>query len=272
MKMRIIVGVIAVPIIVAVTLFAPVWALGLVVGVIAAFSAWELLRCAEKDAGIRIRIYAALAALCIPVLSAFFDNFRVCEIGLFCLFALLFIELMLSFRKESPMDIDTVTMALFAGAILPILLSSIVRLGLRENGNLYALLPFIAAFSCDSGAYFAGSFLGRNKLAPTLSPHKTIEGSIGGIVAAILVTLLYGIMLTAADFEVNFAVLGVYGFLGALACELGDLSFSAIKRLCSVKDYGDLIPGHGGMLDRFDSMFWTSAVIELLVLWVPAIH
>ena len=69
----------------------------------------------------------------------------------------------------------------------------------------------------------------------------------------------------------KLAVMAVYGFLGALACQLGDLSFSAIKRLCGVKDYGTLIPGHGGMLDRFDSMFWTAAVTEILVAWVPAI-
>ena len=74
-----------------------------------------------------------------------------------------------------------------------------------------------------------------------------------------------------AGFTVNFAVMAVYGFLGSLACQLGDLSFSAVKRLCGVKDYGNLIPGHGGMLDRFDSMFWTAALVSLLVNWVPAI-
>ena len=93
----------------------------------------------------------------------------------------------------------------------------------------------------------------------------------GGFLAAVVLQLLYGLILRWAKFEVNFAVMAVYGFLGALACQLGDLSFSAVKRLCGVKDYGSLIPGHGGMLDRFDSMFWTAALIELLVSWVPAI-
>ncbi len=83
--------------------------------------------------------------------------------------------------------------------------------------------------------------------------------------------LVYGLILKAAKFDVDLAVMAVYGFLGALACQLGDLSFSAVKRLRGVKDYGALIPGHGGMLDRFDSMFWTAALIEFLVSWVPAI-
>jgi len=70
---------------------------------------------------------------------------------------------------------------------------------------------------------------------------------------------------------VNLIVLAIYAFLGSVACQLGDLSFSAVKRLFGIKDFGRLIPGHGGMLDRFDSMFWTAALVELLVSWVPAI-
>jgi len=193
------------------------------------------------------------------------------EIALFLLFAVMFCELMLSFRGETTMDFETAATVLLAGGILPILLSAIVRLGAREHGSVYALLPFVTAFSCDSGAYFAGTFLGKHKLTPRLSPHKTIEGSIGGFLAAIVLLLVYGLILKAAGFAIQFPVLAVYGFLGALACQLGDLSFSAVKRLCGVKDYGNLIPGHGGMLDRFDSMFWTAALIDLLVRWVPAI-
>ena len=83
--------------------------------------------------------------------------------------------------------------------------------------------------------------------------------------------LIYGLILKALHFTVNILVMCVYGFLGSLACQLGDLCFSAIKRLHGIKDYGKLIPGHGGMLDRFDSMFWTAAMVEILVNWVPAI-
>ena len=169
------------------------------------------------------------------------------------------------------MPLETVTAALLGAGVMPILISALVRLGLREHGSVYALLPFVTTFSCDSGAYFAGLGLGKRKIAPHLSPHKTLAGSIGGFLSAIVFQLLYALVLRAVGFEVDLAVMAVYGFLGALVCQLGDLSFSAVKRLCGVKDYGTLIPGHGGMLDRFDSMFWTAALIELLVAWVPAI-
>jgi len=271
MKTRILVAVVAIPILVLIILLAPVWVLGVLVGGIAAGAAWELLRCTETDMPLRMRCYGAAAAFCIPFLTVFFPAARVYEIALIALFMLCFCELMLSFRKETTMALESVTSVLLAGGIMPVLLSGLVRLGLRENGAVYALLPFVVTFSTDSGAYFAGLGLGRHKLAPHLSPNKTIEGSIGGFVAGIAFALLYGVVLRACGFEVKMPVMASYGFLGALACQLGDLGFSAVKRLCGVKDYGNLIAGHGGMLDRFDSMFWTAALLELLVAWVPAI-
>ena len=271
MLTRVIVAVIAIPILFLIILFAPLWALGAVVGIIAACSAWEFLRCAENDLPVRIRIVAAACGFLIPFCSALFPGGRVCETALFFLFGYMFCELMLSFRKETTMDFESVAVVLLGGAVMPILLGSIVRLGAREHGSVYVLLPFVASFSCDAGAYFSGLAFGRHKMAPRLSPHKTIEGSIGGFLAAIVLMLAYGLILRVAKYDVNLAVMAVYGFLGALACELGDLSFSAVKRLCGVKDYGTMIPGHGGMLDRFDSMFWTAAFLELLISWVPAI-
>ena len=94
---------------------------------------------------------------------------------------------------------------------------------------------------------------------------------VGCFLFGIGFTLVYGLILRAAGYTVNMAVMGVYGFFGALAAQLGDLSFSAVKRLCGVKDFGKLLPGHGGMLDRFDSMVWAAALLELLASWVPAI-
>ena len=271
MLTRIIVSVIAIPILILIIVFAPLWALGIIVGIIAACCAWEFLRCTEKDLPARMHIVAAVCAFFIPFCSVFFHSGRVYEIAVFFLFAYMFGELMLSFRREKTMDFESVAVVLLGAAVMPILIASIVRLGAREHGSVYALLPFVAAFSCDAGAYFAGMAFGRHQMTPHLSPHKTIEGSIGGFLSAIALMLLYGLILRAAKFEVNFAVMAAYGLLGAVACELGDLSFSAVKRLCGIKDYGKLIPGHGGMLDRFDSMFWTAALLELLVSWVPAI-
>ena len=271
MKTRVLVAAVGIPLLVVVIFFAPLWLTAAVVGIISAGCAWELLRCTDLDLPVRMLVYVAVSGFAVPFSLIFFDAGRVYFTVLFALFALMFCELMFSFRDGQPMALESVTSALLAGGVMPVLLSGIVLLGQRENASLYMFLPFVVAFSSDSGAYFAGSFLGRHKLTPHLSPNKTIEGSIGGFAAAVALAALYGLILKTAKLEVNMPVMCVYGFLGSLACQLGDLGFSAIKRLCGVKDYGNLIPGHGGMLDRFDSMHWTAALLLVLVNWVPAI-
>lgn len=271
MKTRVIVAAVGIPLIVLLICFAPVWVIGILMALICGTCAWEILRCMEPDIPMRLRVFTVLIAGLIPLFQALIAPAAVLAAGFFLLFAGASCELMLSFRKERTMDYETVTAVLLAGGVMPTLLSAVVRLDLPGYGSAYALLPFAISFSCDGAAYFAGMFFGRHKLAPRLSAHKTIEGSVGGFLGSIIVLLIYGLILKAAGYTVNFIVLAVYGFLGAVACQLGDLSFSAVKRLCDVKDFGNLIPGHGGMLDRFDSMHWVAVLTELLILWVPAV-
>ena len=139
------------------------------------------------------------------------------------------------------------------------------------SGLSVLLMVFVVAGASDSFAYFAGMFLGKQKLAPQLSPKKTIEGSAGGFIGTIACMLIYGLIMSLNGYTVNYVIIAIYGYLGSLVGQLGDLSFSAIKRLHDVKDYSNLIPGHGGILDRFDSMLFIAPLIELLLLWVPAV-
>ncbi|HHU21814.1 MAG TPA: phosphatidate cytidylyltransferase [Clostridiales bacterium] len=270
MKTRIIVAAIGIPVLLLVIFFAPLIVFGCLVGAIAACSAYELMRCAGVKAERRMLIYGVVFAAAVPVITALAGNTLNAPL-VFLLFALVFCELMLSFNKETALSFETAAKVLFAGGVMPLLLSALVRLGQREHGTLYILLPFVAAFSSDSGAYFIGISLGKHRLAPRLSPKKSIEGSVGGFICAIGAMLIYGLILKSLGYQANLPVMAVYGLLGSLACQLGDLSFSAVKRLYGVKDYGNLLPGHGGALDRFDSMYFTAPMIEILVLWVPAI-
>ena len=136
-------------------------------------------------------------------------------------------------------------------------------------------LSFIAAFGCDTGAYFAGVTLGKHKLIPALSPKKTIEGSVGGILTATVLALLYGLWVQKSFVleGVNVLLLcGLTGFFGSFLAQIGDLAASAMKRMTGIKDFGNLIPGHGGVLDRFDSVILTAPVvyyIMLLLMKVP---
>lgn len=271
MKTRVIVSVIGIPLLLAVIFLAPLWGMGIVTALIASVSAYEFMRASAPALPLRMKIYPMLSAAAIP-LGISLDLGSVATLAAaFLLFLALFCEIMLSFRDEKPLDFAVAAMGLTCGVIMPLLLSSLVRLGGDGRGSVYMLLPLVAAFITDTGAYFIGSAMGRHKLAPRLSQHKTIEGSAGGFIFAVLGMLAYGLILRACGYAVNLPVMASYGLLGSLACQLGDLSFSAVKRQTGIKDYGNLIPGHGGMLDRFDSMCLTAPMLELLVLWVPAI-
>ena len=268
MKTRVIVSLIAVPIIVLMILFAPFAVFGCFVGLISCFAAIEFLRCAEKGLNTRLIVYSAVISAAIPVMTAL-DMSAFAPHVIFLFIVALTCELIASFRLEKPMDYETVGSCVLAGVVMPMLISSAVRLGAGENAPLYVLIPFIITFSCDSGAYFTGAAFGRHKLTMKLSPNKTIEGAIGGFFSSILMMTAYGFILISAGYASNLPVMAIFGFLGGLLCQIGDLFFSAIKRACGVKDFGKMIPGHGGVLDRFDSMYFVAPLIEFLILWTP---
>ena len=271
MKTRILVGVIAIPLIFLLILFAPIWMFGAALGAVAAIAAWELLKCVSPAMPLRMVAYAAIGAFLLPFGTSLGAYLLTERFVLWGLVVVMFCELMVSIMREEQMTFDPVVMVLFAGFVLPMLFTSLIRIDMMENGPYLLVMVFIAAFASDSFAYFAGMFLGKHKLAPQLSPKKTIEGSAGGFLGTIVCMLIYGIIMSAAGYTVNYPVIAVYGYFGSLAGQLGDLAFSAIKRLHGVKDYSHIIPGHGGVLDRFDSMLFIAPLIELLMMWVPAV-
>lgn len=132
------------------------------------------------------------------------------------------------------------------------------------------LLTFICAWSCDTFAYFTGRFLGKHKLIPHVSPNKTVEGSIGGVVGAMVICIVY-LLIVKNVFDTNMLTWSnvvvegaVYGLVGGALSQLGDLIASAIKRDTGIKDFGWIFPGHGGFMDRFDSVMFIAPIMYLL--------
>ena len=133
---------------------------------------------------------------------------------------------------------------------------------------IFLILGF--AWGGDSAAYFAGRAFGKHKLAPVVSPKKTVEGAVGGVVGgAVLVLIAAVIMNRTLDLGMPLWSAVVLGAVGAVLGEIGDLSFSVIKRQTGIKDYGHIFPGHGGVLDRFDSVLFVAPFAELLfrIIW-----
>ena len=140
----------------------------------------------------------------------------------------------------------------------------------RYDAIYFILLILCFAWGGDTAAYFAGRAFGKHKLAPHLSPKKTIEGSVGGFLGAALCCVLYGLVIgKVLGHAPVYWVLALYGLLGSLVSQLGDLSFSYIKRQYGIKDYGHLFREHGGVLDRFDSVTFCAPLTYLLLMIVP---
>ncbi len=133
----------------------------------------------------------------------------------------------------------------------------------REEGLVYIFYSLFIIWATDSGAYFIGKATGKRKLWPEISPNKTIEGSIGGILCAVVVSVVYGLI---TDIDINLLHLGIMTIILSVFGQIGDLVESAFKRHYQVKDSGNLLPGHGGILDRFDSLLFVWPLIHFLQL------
>ena len=131
-------------------------------------------------------------------------------------------------------------------------------------GRDWVLLALFSTFAVDTTAYFVGRALGRHKMAPTISPGKTWEGAVGGLVGAIVAVIALAFLL---DIDISYSEMVILGFLIAVFAQLGDLAESKLKRSMGVKEAGNLIPGHGGILDRLDSIVFTGVVVYYCLRW-----
>lgn len=157
------------------------------------------------------------------------------------------------------------TGAVAAFLYMPVLMAFVARTRCLPHGIFLYLLIFICASVSDVCALAVGMAIGKHKLAPVLSPKKTIEGAIGGVAGSALVSFLLGMVLHRLDQSANVTPLFlIIGICGSFIGQTGDLAASAIKRNYGIKDYGTLIPGHGGIMDRFDSIIFTAPVIYYL--------
>lgn len=267
MKTRVIAAVVLLPLLLIIVLFAPKFVTGILFGLMAAIAAYELLSGTGLVAERRLNLYAMLAAFWCCVWGSLGIGYQWLLLGILIYWVLLMVEVMYSGMK---LPFEKVALCLVAGLLLPLLLGALVRIHNWEKGRYFIFVPFLFAFMSDTGAYFAGLTFGKHKLAPVISPKKTIEGMIGGVVVTVIGMLIYcAVLQLAFGMQPNYLMAVIYGLLGAITSVFGDLCFSVVKRQTGIKDYGNLIPGHGGILDRFDSMMLAGPLAEVLLLLLP---
>ncbi len=270
MKTRIITAVVALLLMVPVLIFSDTLLLPIAVALFTALAAWEV----TSTVGARKKWYylipSVLYAVIIPMLTADFW-YRGISFFLVLLVCVTFLYMVAVFAATvfaNGREVFSTAAQLIVGTVYATVgLSSIALLRSFPNGAFLYLLPLIGAWLTDIGAYFVGVFLGKHKLCPAISPKKTIEGSIGGLVFGALSFAIYGLVLQLAfEMSPNYWMLVCTGLAVSLVSQIGDLRAWLLKREHEVKDFGNLFPGHGGVMDRFDSVIIVAPLLVILSL------
>ena len=274
MKQRILVAVVGVPLLLLVLVWAPDWATMALVILLSVIGAHELMHalCGAEKARRWWGLASTMSVFAVISVAWSDEKYRVWGLALTgklllaAFIVLAFVCMVVEYGKDNALSFTDMSAVFVAGLAIPLALSCLLRLRMMPYGGGMVLIPLVAAFCSDSAALFTGMACGKHKLAPLVSPKKTVEGAIGGLVGGMVGMVIFRIVFffcTVHSLNILWCML--LGLVGAVMGQLGDLSFSAIKRQCGIKDYGRLLPGHGGVLDRFDSVIFAAPVIWLIV-------
>lgn len=286
MKQRVITAVVLLALLAVVVWQINTPVLVLVIAFLAAVAANEIMRCAKVE-NTFIRVVATGYAACVPffasakaltpwVSEAVWGKVIGAVPGVVYLIALVLVLLLAMLKGYAYTTFEDVAVSVFAGALVPFGFSVFIRLRdmfqIEQFGIYLIFYGLICALATDSGAQLAGMAFGKHKMSPNISPNKTVEGAIGGLIFSLILNAVAMILYNRlADFKMDeFAVTVLLAaclpvsFLGMM----GDLSASVLKRNFGVKDFGKIFPGHGGVMDRFDSSMFTLPVTYALALTV----
>ena len=267
MRTRIISGLICVAALIYVLIYMSEQWLGFVVALIASIAYFEFSKAVSNG---KNNIIPGVFGLLMGLSLMFVPEKYV--VSVLAAGILVFLSLTVFFHKKV---LFKDAAGLYFGAIYIFALFKYIYLvRMEEFGKFIVFAIFIGAFLTDTGAYFAGTFFGKHKLCPEISPKKTIEGAIGGIVTTVVAFVVYG-FIGKEFFGYNLSIINavITGLILSIISQIGDLSASVIKRELGIKDYGNIMPGHGGALDRFDSVlfvapvfYWLNQILPIIVI------
>ncbi len=269
MKTRIITAIVAILIFIPVLVFSGTAIFPIAFSLLAVVAAWEMLSCI----GLQHRLSAAFLSLAAAVIAMIgVSSLSRMEGGaaqfkdylLAFTYIYLFLMLTLSVFSKGNLPVGKAVMATGMTFYIVYGFSSVILLRQIPNGAYLYLLAFLSAWVTDTGAYFTGVFFGKHKLIPDVSPKKTVEGAVGGVFFCVVTFLIFGAIVgVISDLTPHYLRLALVGALVSVVSMIGDLIASLIKRKYGIKDYGWIFPGHGGVMDRFDSVLATAPVLYL---------
>ncbi len=273
MKLRVISALIIIALFAAVVVFNHSFplALNIAVATISFACVYEIAHALGVNKHIVLTVPSLIVAGLIPFSSYLMSS----EYVLYCLYYFIIFLSAILYHKH--ITFREIAVLACMSVMVPSALNAIIMTrALSENhGMFYAIIAIVSAWIPDVGAFLCGSLFGKRKLCPQISPKKTVEGFVGGIIlstlAMVIIGLIFSQLMYKGEVEVNYLIFALLGAGGAVVSTVGDLSFSLIKRSCHVKDFGHIIPGHGGILDRFDSVIFTAPFVYILVSYLPLV-
>jgi phosphatidate cytidylyltransferase len=241
---------VALPLLALVIALGPGWLLLILVVLVTAGGMIELLSLLLPEAKSWVRIINLATSLLLPLATYWKGVLGLSAATVAMIFVALIIHLLLYGKQKA--ILRSLEAMVFAHLYIPFLLSHVLLIFQVPSGRRWIFFLFFVIFAGDTGAYYAGHRWGRHKLWPAVSPGKTVEGAVGGLLSSLLTALLVGKLLLSLDESGSFLL--SLGLVIALVGQLGDLMESMIKRVSQVKDASSILPGHGGLLDRLDSL------------------
>jgi len=270
MKARIITAIVALCLFVPICVFSGTVIFPVAFSVLALVGTYEMTKCVGAGKKYLYGVPVLLLAAAAPIFSYYYADTALHTLFLvqFLLMFYFLVAAVLRRGKDAVTDVATHYMMSF---YVIVSFASVILLRASDNGKYLYLLIFIGAWVSDTGAWFFGRLLGKHKLIPEVSPKKTVEGAIGGVLSAGAAFALYGFIVGQMDgaLSPNYLILVVSGFICAAVSQFGDLIASLVKRHYGIKDYGKVFPGHGGVMDRFDSVLLVSPILYLLITYIP---
>ena len=224
-------------------------------GLLSALAVYEIYAAAGMTENLILLLGSVAVSMILAILPM--PNYSLILAILFPIAVAFFVFLM---ARQNRCRIDKFYKVAGIALLVVLLFKAIPQLRLTENGIYYLVGAITLCFATDVAAYLIGSKFGRHKLMPKVSPNKTVEGSLAGIAASVLVMLLLGCWLEwNCIAKISWTRMILYAATASVVGQFGDLAMSAVKRICGIKDFGNLLPGHGGILDRFDSHLFCAA-------------
>ena len=231
------------------------------VAAISIIALYELLNAAESKRNMSLNMVAYMSALVFA-----FSNFIDPSFIPFFIYAYVIVMFLFILIFHRTVQFSDIAINSFAIIYICFTFMYVVLVRYLPHGNIYVWMIFLGAFTTDTFAFFAGTLLGKHKLWPEISPKKTVEGAIGGVIGCGLSFLLFGyIMHFFLHYNVNYTNLFIIGVVCSVVSQIGDLSASVIKRQYGIKDFGKIMPGHGGVMDRFDSILFAAPAVYYLL-------